>query len=136
MQQYFVDAWYVIALINRFDQDHAAAQRMKRALGRAELLSHDGVFMEVLAFYSGFGTEMRRTAATIVRQMMRGIKVFPADRTLFLVGLDLYERRADKAYSLVDCMSMVLMRTHGITHVLTNDHHFRQEGFTVLADAP
>jgi predicted nucleic acid-binding protein len=31
---------------------------------------------------------------------------------------------------------MTLMRERGITHVLTNDHHFRQEGFTVLSDAP
>jgi len=28
------------------------------------------------------------------------------------------------------------MKDRGITHVLTNDHHFRQEGFTVLSDAP
>jgi uncharacterized protein len=38
----------------------------------------------------------------------------------------------DKAYSLVDCMSMSLMRERGITHILTNDHHFRQEGFTLV----
>ena len=47
-------------------------------------------------------------------------------------ALDLYSQRPDKEYSLVDCMSMVLMRERGITHVLTNDHHFRQEGFTVV----
>jgi predicted nucleic acid-binding protein len=29
-------------------------------------------------------------------------------------------------------MSMVLMRAQEITQVLTNDHHFRQEGFTVV----
>jgi predicted nucleic acid-binding protein len=50
-------------------------------------------------------------------------------------ALYLYSLRVDKAYSLVDCMSMVVMQDRGITHVLTNDHHFRQEGFTVLSDA-
>ena len=50
----------------------------------------------------------------------------------FARALDLYEARPDKEYSLVDCMSMVVMRERGITHVLTNDHHFRQEGFTVV----
>jgi predicted nucleic acid-binding protein len=51
---------------------------------------------------------------------------------LFSAALSLYEQRPDKEYSLVDCMSMTLMRERGITHVLTNDHHFRQEGFTVV----
>ncbi|HUP59095.1 MAG TPA: hypothetical protein VNA69_01610 [Thermoanaerobaculia bacterium] len=33
-------------------------------------------------------------------------------------------------------MSMVVMQERKIQHVLTNDHHFRQEGFNVLSDAP
>ena len=56
----------------------------------------------------------------------------PAGRDLFIRGLQLYEQRPDKEYSLVDCMSMTLMRERGIAHVLTNDRHFRQEGFTVV----
>ena len=43
-------------------------------------------------------------------------------------------RDPDKAYSLVDCMSMELMRQRGITHALTNDHHFAQEKFTVVSE--
>jgi predicted nucleic acid-binding protein len=31
-------------------------------------------------------------------------------------------------------MSMVVMRERGITHVITHDHHFRQEGFTVVSE--
>ena len=50
----------------------------------------------------------------------------------FQSRLRLSSERPDKEYSLVDCMSMTLMRERGITHVLTNDHHFRQEGFTVV----
>jgi predicted nucleic acid-binding protein len=37
---------------------------------------------------------------------------------------------------LVDCMSMVAMQARGIVHALTNDPHLRQEGFTVVNDAP
>jgi predicted nucleic acid-binding protein len=44
----------------------------------------------------------------------------------------LYEQRPDKAYSLTDCISMQVMRREGLTEVLTNDHHFIQEGFRVL----
>jgi predicted nucleic acid-binding protein len=58
--------------------------------------------------------------------------VLELDRPLFIAALDLYEQRRDKEYSLVDCASMVIMRQRGITHVLTNDHHFTQAGFTIL----
>jgi len=48
-----------------------------------------------------------------------------------LAGLRLYEQRNDKGYSLVDCISMTTMRRYAILEVLTNDHHFMQEGFNV-----
>ena len=41
-------------------------------------------------------------------------------------------RRPDKGYSLVDCISMGTMKKLGIRQVLTNDHHFEQEGFAIL----
>ena len=47
-------------------------------------------------------------------------------------GLDVYASRTDKAYSLVDCISMNTMRQMGLAEVLTNDHYFTQEGFTIL----
>jgi predicted nucleic acid-binding protein len=45
---------------------------------------------------------------------------------------DLYERRNDKGYSLVDCISMTTMRRHGILEILTNGRHFMQEGFRAV----
>ena len=44
----------------------------------------------------------------------------------------LYENRTDKEYSPTDCSSMEAMRQQGLHEVLTNDHHFEQEGFTIL----
>jgi predicted nucleic acid-binding protein len=46
--------------------------------------------------------------------------------------LDFYASGTDKSYSLVDCISMHTMRQIGLTEVLTNDHHFTQEGFIIL----
>ena len=50
----------------------------------------------------------------------------------FLAALELYRRRPDKGYSLVDCVSMNTMRRGGITDILTNDRHFTQESFRIL----
>lgn len=56
----------------------------------------------------------------------------PQTHENFLAGLDLYKARADKGYSLTDCISMIAMRERNLTEVLTHDHHFTQEGFTSL----
>ncbi len=47
-------------------------------------------------------------------------------------GLEFYEARSDKNYSMVDCMSMRVMRDQDLRDVLTHDQHFEQEGFTAL----
>ncbi|MEA2489976.1 MAG: uncharacterized protein QOH21_1768 [Acidobacteriota bacterium] len=134
----FADAWYFIALLNRRDAGHRGALRLRGAYPRAHVVTHDAVLTEVLTFFAEAGPTLRHAAAAYVRAQLAdpSVTVFPADRAIFLAALSLYERRQDKGYSLVDCISMTIAQTHGITHVLTNDHHFRQEGFQVVSDAP
>jgi predicted nucleic acid-binding protein len=134
-RQYFIDSWYFIASIDRLDSHHRNARRLTGFIDGAPLVSHEGVLTEVLAYFSSTGPAMRTLAMRTVRGALLDCEIIKSS-DLFRAGLDLYERRPDKQYSLVDCMSMVVMRDRGIEHVLTNDHHFRQEGFTVLADAP
>jgi predicted nucleic acid-binding protein len=43
----------------------------------------------------------------------------------------LYKKYSDKAWSLTDCISFVIMRERGITEALTSDHHFEQAGFRI-----
>lgn len=50
----------------------------------------------------------------------------------FLAGIELYRARPDKGYSLIDCISMNVMRERALTEVLTHDHNFTQEGFIFL----
>lgn len=133
---YFADAWFFIALLDPFDSHHHAARRLSAAVGMSVLVTHDGVLTEILTYFSGDGAGARRKVAGLVRQLLATIEVIEPTRDLFLQALTRYERRADKEYSLVDCMSMEVMDDRGITYALTNDHHFRQEGFTILSDAP
>jgi len=132
MPAYFVDSWFLIAISNHFDNDYSAARRIEARLAGAPLVTHDGVLSEVLTYFCEFGAFNRQRGAATVRRALRDFAVQPMTRDLFMRGLDLYARRLDKEYSHVDCMSMIVMEDHGIEHVLTNDHHFRQEGFTVV----
>lgn len=136
MRLYFADAWFFIALLDSFDSHHGRAHRLRAVVRDDAVVTHDAVLTEVLAYFSGDGPHARREVAKLVRGLLTTESVVECSRALFLRALTLYEQRADKKYSLVDCMSMELMRDRDITQVLTNDHHFRQEGFTVLSDAP
>jgi predicted nucleic acid-binding protein len=134
---YFVDAWFFIARIDMLDRHHRQAERLAdRISDDLALVTHEAVLGEVLTYFSSQGPRLRARAATAVRSALRGMVVVKSGGAVFSDALDLYERRPDNAYSLVDCMSMVVMKDRGMTHVLTNDHHFAQEGFTVLSGAP
>ena len=61
-----------------------------------------------------------------------GVTLIPQSRETFLAGLSLFRTRADKSYSLTDCISMRTMQRLGLTAVLTNDRHFEQEGFRAI----
>jgi uncharacterized protein len=80
------------------------------------------------------GPNLRAAAVLAVRRILADarVTVHRQSRETFLGGLQLYEQRFDKGYSLVDCVSMTTMHHHGIEEVLTNDYHFVQEGFKAL----
>lgn len=132
MREYFVDTWFLIAYFDPADSGHLAARQIERRLGSWPFVTHDGVFFELLAMFSDEGAAVRRRGVRLVRESMARWTVVPADRERFLKALSHYDSRPDKEYSLVDCMSMTIMRERGITHVLSNDHHFSQEGFTLV----
>jgi hypothetical protein len=50
--------------------------------------------------------------------------MLPADDDLLQHGIDLYNARPDKQWSLTDCISFVVMDQQGIREALTGDHHF------------
>jgi len=129
---YFVDAWLLIALIDRSDLHHHAAMRLIRRLVKVQLVTHEAIFFEVLAFFSEEGSHARREAVTVIRRALFEMTVIASDRPSFLRALDRYAARPDKEYSLTDCLSMIVMEDRGIRHVLSNDHHFRQEGFLLV----
>jgi predicted nucleic acid-binding protein len=66
------------------------------------------------------------------------VTIVPPSRQLFEQGIEFYGRRPDKAWSLTDCISFVVMDEQGIQDALTGDHHFEQAGYRALlkSDTP
>lgn len=134
MNGVFVDTHYFVASINRTDQWHARAVEVETVLKGAKFVTTESVLIELLNYVSNYSAEVRSNVAQVVRDIL----VDPNTETvlhthqLFLDGLQLYESRLDKGYSLTDCISMTVMRERGISQVLTHDKHFAQEGFDIL----
>jgi predicted nucleic acid-binding protein len=130
----FADAFYWIALIDFNDSAHGRAAALTSDLADVAIVTTDEVLTECLTFFATASVALRRKAVASVRRILEnpGVRVLPQNRESFFSGLDLYEARPDKEYSLVDCISMQTMRKEQITEVLTNDRHFEQEGFRAL----
>ncbi|MEX2245730.1 MAG: PIN domain-containing protein [Dehalococcoidia bacterium] len=137
MGDYFVDTAYHVAIVDPKDDLHAAALRLAGRLARdssASFLTSDIVLAEFLTFLSGRGGSIRGVAVNYVDDITReaNVTVVRLTRALFDAGLELYRRRADKTYSMTDCISMVICRERRISDILTGDHDFEQEGFRIL----
>jgi predicted nucleic acid-binding protein len=130
----FADTFYWVALLNPRDPFHARVASFSHTLAAARLVTTDEVLTEVLNWFSRSGPIWRGKAATLVHSLRisPNVDVLPQTRTDFDAALALYEGRPDKGYGLTDCRSMVALRALGVSEVLTNDHHFTQEGFTIL----
>jgi uncharacterized protein len=135
MRRLFADTFYWVALLYRRDPWHARVAAFSQTVTATDsVVTTDAVLTEVLAALSAGGAHLRHAAVVLVDDLLHDpqVRVMEATRGLFLDGLSLYRARPDKAYSLTDCISMHVMRREGLTDVLTNDHHFTQEGFHIL----
>jgi uncharacterized protein len=52
------------------------------------------------------------------------VEIVHIDPSLDAEAWDLFQRRPDKTWSLVDCASFVVMQKRGINEALTSDVHF------------
>ncbi len=129
----FADTHYWIAVVDARDSWHHVAKEVRETLGEIHIITTDEVLTEFLSALSAF-KYTRSQALKMVQAILSNpnVRVIPQTRESFLTGLELFENRPDKEYSLTDCISMNVMRAESLTRVLTTDHHFEQEGFTVL----
>ncbi|MCY3022019.1 MAG: PIN domain-containing protein, partial [Planctomycetota bacterium] len=126
-----VDTGYFIALLTPSDALHQRACAWAEAVDEP-LLVTEYVLWECVNHLSL--PEDREKAKALAQRVRLGNEcVFvAASPELLDAGLRLHASRMDKAWSLTDCVSFVVMQERGITRALAYDQHFAQGGFEPL----
>ena len=132
MASVFADSFYFFALFNRHDVAHAMAVAFNQSF--PDVIVTTGFVLTEFADGCASTPHRRSVLSQTVRSLRANPKVMiaPCTDKLFLDGLDLFEHRPDKEWSLTDCISFVVMQQEGITEALTGDKHFEQAGFIAL----
>src|SRR5205823_3587018 len=120
----FVDAWALTALTNRSDSWHLMALRWSDVLEREHraLVTTDWVLGEFLGNLAK--PPFRKLAVYRVLRLQQSsyVQIVAATRREWEEGFFLYRSRPDKAWSLVDCISILVCQRFKITEVFTGDH--------------
>ena len=131
----FADTFYYLALLNPDDQAHRLAVATAEGW-RGHVITTAWVLTEVADALS------RPVDRPVAIELIRSVRhdpatdLIPPDMKLFDRGLDFFQKRPDKQWSLTDCISFVVMSEHGIRDALTGDRHFEQAGFRALLRMP
>jgi predicted nucleic acid-binding protein len=124
----FADTFALIAWLNPDDAAHARViEFLDGFTGR--LVTTEWVLMEVA---DALSAPAARLIAVAFLKAVRADPLFEVigyERDLYEAGFDLFAGRADKAWSLTDCISFAAMTQRGLFEALTADHHFEQAGF-------
>ncbi len=127
----FADTSFYVALVNPRDLAHAKAMQIGERI-RGPVWLTDFILLELGNVLSRPG--QRDLFARMVERLRSdaNVRIIPASRELLDRGLGLFCRRADKAWSLTDCISFTIMKEGRLADALTTDFHFEQAGFTAL----
>jgi predicted nucleic acid-binding protein len=132
MTHVFADSFYFFALLLVGDAAHDRAVKFTSEFN-GEYFTTRWVLTE-LADGLARPCHRRELFAEVLRDLEPNshVHIIDGSADLWAEGVDLYQRRRDKEWSLTVCVSFVVMQKHGITDALTGDHHFEQAGFRAL----
>ncbi|MCI0494404.1 PIN domain-containing protein [candidate division KSB1 bacterium] len=134
MKPVFVDTSALIAMCNKRDQFHQQAIELRNQFIRSKRahITTSALLMELGNAFSPI--QLRSTAIRLIEtiKISRFWQVIPINDDLFDRGFAKFKQMADKEWSLVDCISIIIAEELHITEIFTNDHHFEQAGFKIL----
>ena len=127
----FVDTSALLALLDADDEHHdrSVATWGRLAEAEADLVSTNYVIVETVAIVQHrLGIEAVRTFTQEVAPFIELVFVDEAVHQTALTALLLAGRRR---LSLVDCVSLEVMRRRGLAGAYAYDRHFAEHGFTI-----
>lgn len=128
----FLDTSGLLCLLDAREKAHVEANEYFNLAGISRI-THSYVLAELVALMYARGIPRLKSLNLAVGVAENpDIELVWVDELLNKEALNLLLHRLDKAYSLCDAVSFVLMRERGIVDALTTDHHFEQEGFRRL----
>jgi len=131
MKAVFADTAFFLALINSRDQHHERAAELNADL-ESPLITTSWVMLEFANALSGSRSRVQFERVLKGLREAPNVEIIAPDTGLFERGCQLYIARADKDWSLTDCISFVVMQERNLTDALTADRHFEQAGFNAL----
>lgn len=131
MKTAFADTFYFLALLDTREERHPQALSFSRD-SQLHLVTTEWVLAEFGDAYSHPAD--RADFVALYRSLVKHprVRIVPADTALFQRGIDFFEQRSDKEWSLTDCLSFLVMQDETLTESLTGDRHFEQAGFKAL----
>lgn len=130
MNAWFADSHYYLALLNRHDEDHARA--VQRSQEARRIVTTQWILMEVGDGLAAPRRRLRFLQLLALLMARSDVEVIHASDEQFQRAAKLYADRPDKAWSLTDCTSFVVMQDRNLREALTADRHFEQAGFVAL----
>ena len=132
MSDWFADTFYFLALRNPKDAYHQDAVEVTKRQGGRRLVTTSWVLTEVADALSAPANRQGFLDLLTFCKSDAHVVLVPCAESLFERGVDLFQQRTDKGWTLTDCISFVVMQERGLTAALTGDRHFEQAGFEAL----
>jgi len=126
----FADTGFFVALVRAQDELHHRAKAWIDAIS-APILITDAIVLETINAISNARERPKASPMMKAWRQPRFVWI-PVTPPLLAAGIELHQARPDKAWSLTDCISFVVMQQRSITRALAFDIHFEQAGFEAL----
>lgn len=131
MRQVFADTSFFVAFLSEDDEHHDEAVEGIRSFD-GQIVTTVWVLVELGNYLSKAKTRSRFVSFVRDLRTDRRVLILPADSKAFESALEMYEARSDKEWSVIDCVSFLVMSERRLNQAWTTDHHFEQAGFVAL----
>lgn len=134
MNELFLDTSFSIGLVSPRDQTHEKAVVWSEKIenSRIPMVTTQAVLLEIGNALSK--SSFREVGIGLLENFENDPQTTIISLTdeIYKKGFELFRSRLDKEWSLVDCISFIVMRQRKITDALTTDKHFIQAGFRAI----